>query len=365
MFSPKFTITPKLLSLISEIAEIRTLVSRAKILPQREAILRRQAQIKMAHTSTKIEGNPLAEYEVDKVLSGLKITADDQSIKEVKNYEQALQLVEHISAQKTNTDSPNLQPNNLTYLSKKTILNLHKLVLKDLVIEPKRGHWRPADIYIVTYKTDKTQLDYTGPKSKDIPKHIDDLLEWIYTAEQQQLHPVIISGIIHHQFESIHPFVDGNGRVGRLFTLLYLHLKQWDFKHLITLENYYAKDRVSYIKELRKSGKTFQAKQKYNLTEWLEYFTTGFLEEANKVKDQILPIAMVGDHDQIYLDKDELKILDFLATMGQFKSSDVADILSIPKRTAQAKIKELVDKKIIKANGKGPATFYTLTNINN
>ncbi len=348
MFSPHYTITPRLLGLISEIAQIKTMVDHARVLPQREAVLRRQAMVRIAHTSTKIEGNPLAEFEVEKVLSGESVRAKDQHIKEVKNYDQALKLVESMSDKGRGVLNPH------------TILNLHKLVLKDLVPETKRGHWRPANIYIVTYKLGDTQLDYTGPQSKGVGQHIKDLIEWINQATTAQLHPILIAGIIHHQFESIHPFVDGNGRVGRLFTLLYLHLEGWDFKHLITLENYYAQDRVSYIQELRKTGENFADKQTADLTSWLEYFTVGFLEEAQKVKEQILPIALAGDAGQVFLDKDELRVLDFLATMGKMKSTDVADILSIPQRTAQAKIKDLVDKKVIQPQGKGPATFYTL-----
>ena len=356
MFAPTYTITPKLLDYVSQIAEIRTLVNQAKILPQREAVLRRQAQVRMAHTSTKIEGNPLAEYEVEKVLSGQKVRAGKTHIYEVKNYEQALQFLEHLTAKQSQNATQTITP--------QIILNLHKLVLKGLSPEEKRGHWRPANIYIITYKLEKTQVDYTGPSSHQISRLIQDLIHWIFTAEDQEhLHPVIISGLIHHQFESIHPFVDGNGRVGRLLTLLYLHLREWDFKHLITLENYYAQDRRRYIETLRTTGKTFEEKQKADLTQWLEYYSEGFLQEANQVKEQILPIALAGTQGQIFLDKDELRILDFLATMGQMKSSDVADILTIPKRTAQAKIKELVDKKVIQAKGKGPATSYALPSL--
>src|SRR5690606_15414510 len=118
-----------------------------------------------------------------------------------------------------------------------------------------------------------------------------------------------------------------------------------------------------YISELQKTGDTFEKHLTADLTSWLTFFTTGFLHEANQVKEQILPIALATqntDAGQIFLDKDELKLLDFIATMGQMTSSDAADILSIPKRTAQAKIKALVDQRVIIAHGKGPSTFYTL-----
>ena len=130
MYSPTYTITPKILADISEIAEIKTIVERSKILPEREAVLRRQAVVRIAHTSTSIEGNLLAEYQVEKVLAGEKVSAEEDFIKEVKNYEQALLLVDELAKKGKIEDQD--------------ILNLHRLVIKGLVEVGKMGRWRPA-----------------------------------------------------------------------------------------------------------------------------------------------------------------------------------------------------------------------------
>ncbi len=64
--------------------------------------------------------------------------------------------------------------------------------------------------------------------------------------------------------------------------------------------------------------------------------------------------------DQVFLDKDEIKIMDFLATMGKLTSMDVVDILNLSKRSAQEKLKSLLKKKLLLRKGKGRATFYIL-----
>ena len=95
-FKPNYSISPDVLSAIAEIAEIKTIVERSRVLPLNEMQLKRQAMVRMVHTSTTIEGNKLAEYQVDRVLSGMSISADERSIKEVKNYLEALKEMEKI-----------------------------------------------------------------------------------------------------------------------------------------------------------------------------------------------------------------------------------------------------------------------------
>ena len=83
MFKPKFTITPKIVKNLTEIAQIKTLVDKATLLPVREAFLRRWATIKIAHTSTSIEGNTLGVYQVKQLLENKPVKAEERQIKEV------------------------------------------------------------------------------------------------------------------------------------------------------------------------------------------------------------------------------------------------------------------------------------------
>ena len=83
MFQPKYTINSKILSNITEIVEIKAVIERSRVLPLNEAQLRQQAILRMAHTSTSIEGNKLAEFQVQKVMEGEKISAEQKEILEV------------------------------------------------------------------------------------------------------------------------------------------------------------------------------------------------------------------------------------------------------------------------------------------
>ncbi len=95
---------------------------------------------------------------------------------------------------------------------------------------------------------------------------------------------------------------------------------------------------------------------------WLEYFTKGFFLEAEKVMESLEAVGFgaISNEEQVYLDKDEIKIMDFLTTVGSLTSDDVVDILHVAKRTAQLKIKSLVDKGLLRSEGNGPSTFYVL-----
>lgn len=350
MFKPVFNITPQILTDISEISEIKAVIERSKVLPLNEAQLKRQAIVRMAHTSTSIEGNPLAEFQVDKVLAGMSINADSKSIQEVKNYQKVLQEVEKIS--------PNIKS-----ISLQDLLNLHNIMMTNLLETAKIGYFRPGPVYVIDELGDgREKLRYEGPPAAKVAYLINELLTWLSKANKEGLHPIIKAAIFHLQFVTIHPFSDGNGRMARLLTTLILYRDSWDFRKIIVLEDYYNRDRLAYYNALNEiQGNHYHEGE--DSTHWLEYFVTGFLVEARKVAESMSQIGFgkVSDiSEQVFLNKDEIKIMDFLSTTGRMTSKDVEDILNIAKRTSQLKLRNLLDKKLIIAKGKGPSTYYIL-----
>lgn len=347
MFAPKYSISDKILNSLTEIAEIKSLVGRSKLLPEREVFLRRAAVIKMAHTSTSIEGNALKEFQVAQVAEGKNINAAEDQIKEVKNYLTALRFIDKLSAEKKDFDVED-------------ILNLHKIVVDGLIDKEKIGRFRKGPVYVVNILPDnKEELAYTPPEAASVPVHMRELVFWLHG--KKEIHPIIRAGLFHYQFETIHPFTDGNGRCGRLLSLLHLYQSGWDFKKALILEDYYNQNRKAYYEALQ-TGETFAKRQKVDLSNWLGYYIEGFLNETRKVKDQILSLSAVGDlkTSRNVLDKDELKIIDFVVSLGRITSADVVEILGIPKRTAQDKLKRLEEIKALKKRGAGPATDYVI-----
>lgn len=347
MFDPKYQITSKILNNLSKISEIRAIVMRARLLPARENFMRRAAIIKMAHTSTSIEGNTLDEYQVAQILEGKDPTAQDSQVLEVRNYLKGLRLIDKLSDAKKS-------------LNKKDILEIHKTVVGGLVEPQKTGVFRKGPVYLVNlHKEGREELAYMPPLSAKVPGLIDDLLLWL--AEKKDEHPIIAAGLLHYQFETIHPFTDGNGRVGRLLTLLHLYQSDWGFRKSLVLEDYYNRDRKRYYLSLQ-TGKNYQGREGKDLTPWLEYFTKGFLEEAERIKDQVQILETVGGANAVQrtLGSDEVKIIDFVVSLGKITSADVVDILRVPKRTAQSKLKKLEENRLLVKKGSGPATAYLL-----
>lgn len=328
------------------------MIRQAKILPAREAFLRRAAIVKMAHSSTSIEGNTLSESQVKDLLEGKGVRAEADQIREAKNYLVALRLVDEIAVGKVSFDQ-------------KDLLSVHQQVLFGLMIKEKIGKFRPGPVYVVNILANgQEKVVYTAPSAKNVPGHINDLLHWLWSGDD--IHPVVRAGIFHHQFETIHPFSDGNGRVGRLMTILHLYQSGWDFRRALVLEDYYNRNRKSYYEHLQ-TGKNFRQRQEADLTGWLEYFTEGFLFEAQNLKDQVELLQTAGPKqttETLVLDKDEMAIIDFVVTLGKVTSADVCDILRLPKRTAQAKLNKLeTGLGLLEKAGAGPKTYYRLKNV--
>ena len=194
MFIPKYTITTEINSRIAEIERLRTVIDHATIMPEIEVNLRFRATVVSVHSSTSIEGNPLNENQVRKVLKGEVVRAPDYAIMEVLNYKKALDWLgqlEHTRQRLRLTD----------------ILTLHKLLMTKLLPDEKVGHWRPGPVYVVDEIKGKDVVRYTGPDAEDVPHLITSFLQWIPSQYKTKLHPVLLAGLIHYLFVSIHPFL--------------------------------------------------------------------------------------------------------------------------------------------------------------
>lgn len=345
MFKPNFIITPEINSKVAEIERLKTLFDQAHILPELAMELRFRATVESVHSSTSIEGNPLNEQEVKKVLEGSVVSAPDYAIQEVLNYKKAIIWLNKEAA----------------ILNVKDILLLHSLVMEKLLPLKKVGAFRPGNIYVVDQINNKEKIQYIGPSAQDLDTLITTFLKWISIQKKEsKLHPVLLAGLIHYIFVSIHPFSDGNGRTTRLLTHQFLKTVHYDFNDSLSLDSYYLQNRKRYYQALSR-GKTFDERMFADITPFLEFFVNGFL---NSVKNLIKYVQMgkVADSTQkpIRLNQEELIILDYVY---QFKSISLDDAIAATgatRRTVQRRLSALVDKKILIIKGKGPATEYQL-----
>lgn len=110
--------------------------------------------------------------------------------------------------------------------------------------EAAPGEYRIVQNYVINSTTGETI--YTPPPPNEVPAMMAELLEWL--NREQEIHPVLISGIAQFQLVQIHPFLDGNGRTSRLLSTLCLYRAGYDFKRLFTISEYYDRDREAFYR---------------------------------------------------------------------------------------------------------------------
>ena len=350
MFNPEYRLTNKIVQMLTGIAEGRAVIERARLLPKQELRLRRQALIRMTHSSTAIEGNRLNAKEVEAVADRKKVDAPERDIYEVQNYLDALKYIQTVVEKK--------QP-----MSKQMILRIHKYVTNKTLRPEASGRYRSGSVYIArNYQDGRREVIYTAPDAKDVATHMDALIDWVQKSIDEGVDPVIAAGIVHQEIAAIHPFVDGNGRTARALATLLLYQRGYDFRQLFALEDFYNTDRPAYYAAIN-IGETYQARRT-DFTPWLEYFVKGFKEEIDHVKHTVMNLAVkkldTDINSQVFLEKDQIAILDFMETMGRITVTDVIDIVRCPRRTAQLHLQKLKQLKMIKQTGKARATYYTL-----
>lgn len=162
-------------------------------------LLRKENRIRTIQASLAIEHNSLTTEQVTAIMDGKRVLAPAKEIQEVRN---AIQAYEKMTSWKA--------------WSLKDLQNAHRILMTGLVDVP--GALRTGDVGIYRGK----KLIHMAPPASQLPRLIGDLLAWLKTTD---LHPLIASSVFHYEFEFIHPFSDGNGRMGRLWQTLIL--SQW------------------------------------------------------------------------------------------------------------------------------------------
>ena len=336
--------------MLTAISEIKAVIERAKLLPKQELKLRRQAMIRMTHGSTHIEGNILNLRQVGDVYSHKKVDAPNRDIFEVENYLKALKYIAQVVEKKQ-------------AITENVVLKIHKLVTDLTLSDEQSDHYRKGPVYVVRRRLGMPQETvYTAPRAELVSELVSDLIKWIHESEQQNINPIIVAGIVHQEIAAIHPFADGNGRTARALATLILYQRGYDFRRLFALEDYYNKNRSNYYQAIN-IGKNYD-ERKTDFTPWLEYFVKGFKEEIDDVKGKVTELSLkkVGKEiqSQIYLDKNQIKILEFLDQTGRITLKDVVDILECPRRTAQLQLQKLKKLEMIVQIGRGPSSAYIL-----
>lgn len=354
MFSPKFSITNKILKYIGSIEASRQIIENAPLVPAYEAKFRQEAIIRTVHHGTHIEGNPLDTGEVVAVLEGKEINAKDRDIQEVLNYRDVLR---YIGKRRTTKDRR-------SSFSEKELLELHRLTVDRVLPRERAGKYRKSQVVVKNSKTGN--VSFVPPNAPRVPKLISDFFEWINLPEASEIHPVIRAGIVHYILAYIHPFVDGNGRTARAFATLVLFADGYDIKKFFSLEEYYDRDASRYYRTLQAvSNQKVESLSDRDLTVWLEYFCEGLAQELERVKARVqklsLDLKLKGRTGQILLTERQLKLVEYIESYGSISNRQWRTVLrEFSDDTILRDLKDLQKKGLIKKKGSTKGAVYVL-----
>ena len=251
-YSPPFTITPAILTLVAEIAgEVGRLgaVSGSGSVPK----LRRKNRIRSIHASLAIENNTLSLDQVTAVISGKRVLGQPREIQEVKN---AFSAYEAMSGWNPS--------------SSKDLLAAHRLMLETL--HDHAGKFRTRAVGIAQGK----RIVHLAPPADRVPGLMKDLLGWL---KRTDAHPLIASCVFHYELEFIHPFADGNGRMGRLWQTLIL--SHWNpLFAFLPVETVIRDQQKDYYKVLAICDKVG------NSTAFIEFLLASLLRSLHEVAEK-------------------------------------------------------------------------------
>ena len=312
---PPYTITPDILravtSVSAKIGEIN-----ARYLTRQSPMLRKQNQIKTIHSSLKIEGNTLSEEQITAILEHKRVIGPKKDILEVKN---AIAVYEKLG--------------DFDYQSEKSFLSAHKLLMQDLV--PNAGRYRSEGAGIVK----GSKVAHVAPPSANVPSLMRALFQYLKDKKELSL---IKSCVFHYEMEFIHPFMDGNGRMGRLWQTVIL-MQEYSVFEFLPFESLISKNQTAYYKALAQSDKEGQS------TRFIEYMLT----IIDRSLDELLSQASgkLTDEERMTLFLEE--------TIGTFTRKDYMNrFKELSPATASRDLRKAVDKKWIEKYGDKKTTTY-------
>ncbi|MDO8658094.1 MAG: Fic family protein [Candidatus Levybacteria bacterium] len=345
MYSPKFTITNKILKNIGIIEASKQVIDNAPLLPYYEKKFRDEALVRTVHFGTRIEGNELNMDQAEKVLAGQDVVARDRDIQEVINYRKAMDYINEY--QKSNIKDQKQEYG----INEDTIKQVHKITVNKILPEEQSGVFRKTQVVVKNSHTG--EVSFRPPMAIVISFQINDLLAFINSSSEQDMHPILKSGIVHYELVRIHPFLDGNGRVARALSTLILFLEDYDIRKFFSLEEYFDSNAYEYYEALQSVEK-----KGGDLTHWLEYFTQGLAIELSKIKEKVERISIDAKLKQklggrpILLTDRQLKIIEYIQK-NRYLQNKAFGILfpMVSEDTILNELKVLLKARIIKKQG--------------
>lgn len=327
----KFTFTPALVRYLQTIERARERVHLTLLPPAITEELRLQAHIRSTHYSTRIEGNRLTLKETEEVIQqGRLFPGRERDVLEVERYYQAVQQME------------------IWVEEKKAVTEERLRKLHAILYHGRRARPTPYRDGQNVIREPDGKIAYIPPEAKDVPGLMAELVAWINQSSAGQPVPVI-AGVTHYQFETIHPFYDGNGRAGRLLATWVLHLGSYDLGKFYALEEFYANDLPGYYNALvtHPHHNFYFGRSTADITPWLEYFLKGMAEVFEQVAVVVGKYSLEPKTDKAIfllrpLDARARRVLGLFNRQEFILSSDVSRLVGISTRQSRELLSQWV-----------------------
>lgn len=324
-YQPPFTITSEILSLTFEIGELIGRINSLSTLST-SPVLRRTNRIRSIYSSLAIEQNTLSLAQVTDVLDGKRVLAPPKDIAEVKN---AYEIYEHLEE---------LDP-----FDADDLIKSHGIMVRGLVDEA--AQFQSGNVGVVD---SKGQIIHFGTLPQYIPDMVEKLLSWVKNSDLPML---IKSCVFHYEFEVIHPFADGNGRVGRLWHTLLLSRWQSVFAWL-PVESIIHDRQAKYYEAINDSNQ--QADSTPFITFMLSAIKTAILETiAASEKARKIQIKTGSEDRWTIVEK-------WLKKHTRMRNADLQNLLGISTATASRLLRKWTSESKIVKERKGSYWTYRL-----
>lgn len=343
MYQPKFSYTHKIVKALISIERSRAVVEMLPLPADVEKDLRTSAKIKMAHYSTRIEGNPLDFEEASLVVRGERDRKGVKAEQEVRNYWDALTFLSTSKKMKI-------------AITESFIKRLHSIIeVRGSGRRSRESEYRgpmPPGVLFAVYDEKTKKPVYIPPEASDVPELMKEFIRWINSSKSAILPVPIKAAIATYQLLTIHPFEDGNGRTSRALATYILSAEGYDLKGFNSMEEYYVADLKGYYANIQMNLPILYYNGRNNpldLAPWIEHFVLVMERAFNKVAT----IAKSRYDQQIdprvkSLEPKEKVVLRLLLTKsGYIAPKELAEHFSVAPRTISKWAKIWLRKGII------------------
>jgi Fic family protein len=322
LIPPKYTLTPQISELLQSIEASRQVIDSIQIAPEIENNIRRQSTLRTSLYSARIEGNSLT-------MDTLTQPSKTQQKAEVFNILKAMNFIN----QKKNKD-----------ITIAHILEIHRLAAEGLTDEASLGRFRSEQNAI--FNSAGIAI-YMPPPPRYIEGFLEKIIRYIYSPKERFV--PIKAVLAHYSFEKLHPFLDGNGRVGRLLLQKILSQNGYGMKGILGIEEYLDNHRAEYYRALEEPEK--------DVTDYIEFMLTSIAEEAKEAKELVMQkqIAEIEDYllprraEILRIIKDQ-KLVNFDQLRRRFAN--------VNERTLRYDLKRLQDGELIRKRGTTKGVYY-------